>query len=145
MSTSSTVSERLNKIRVILFLSSGVKLCRINFKKYYTFSTKINSKSNGASCLTDGMSIKCQCRPGFQGDLCQVCDACVPNPVNKSFFLCYSKNKCSPTSLSSFYNYLSRDSISVFSHALTLFYKKKVLKLLLASSTSLIIFSFCSL
>ena len=27
------------------------------------------------------MSIKCQCRPGFQGDLCQICDACVPNPV----------------------------------------------------------------
>ena len=40
-----------------------------------------NPCTNGGTCVTDGTSIKCLCRPGFKGDLCQICDACTPNPV----------------------------------------------------------------
>lgn len=41
-----------------------------------------NPCANGGSCLSDGNSIRCSCKNGFQGDLCQVCDACSPNPVS---------------------------------------------------------------
>lgn len=40
-----------------------------------------NPCANGGTCVTDGTTSTCQCRLGFQGDLCQICDACVPNPV----------------------------------------------------------------
>ena len=41
-----------------------------------------NPCSNGGTCVANGGSLKCSCRLGFTGDLCQICDACVPNPVN---------------------------------------------------------------
>ena len=45
-----------------------------------------NPCSNGGTCVASGGNIKCSCRLGFAGDLCQICDACVPNPVNSASY-----------------------------------------------------------
>lgn len=75
-----------------------------------------NPCANGGTCLSDGSSIRCSCKPGFQGDLCQICDACNPNPVifshnffllqtawtNSIFLKCFNKGVCVSNGLGSF-------------------------------------------
>jgi len=44
---------------------------------------------NGGSCTCDKVStIKCLCKIGFSGDICQISEACMPDPEAKvEFFL----------------------------------------------------------
>ena len=43
---------------------------------------------NGGSCTCDKVStIKCMCKIGFSGDVCQISEACMPDPEAKVCYL----------------------------------------------------------
>lgn len=42
-----------------------------------------NVCENGGSCIDKFENVKCVCKPGFTGDICQIAEACLPNPEAK--------------------------------------------------------------